>query len=87
MVPPPGCRAACVLVVVLVLFGLSPPALAQQITYEYDALGRLFLMTSPEGAAQWEYDAVRRADEFRHVAGQRHGGENTQIGRVPPAGV
>jgi hypothetical protein len=35
------------LVAVLLLFGLSPPALAQQITYEYDALGRLILITSP----------------------------------------
>ena len=58
MAPPSGCRTACVLVAALLLVGLSPPTLAQQITYEYDALGRLILMTSPEGVAQWEYDAV-----------------------------
>jgi YD repeat-containing protein len=51
-------QAVCVLVAALLLFGVSPPVLAQQITFEYDALGRLILMTSPEGVAQWEYDAV-----------------------------
>jgi YD repeat-containing protein len=47
-----------VLVVAVLLFGLSTPAFAQQITYAYDVLGRLIFMTSPEGVAQWEYDAV-----------------------------
>jgi YD repeat-containing protein len=55
----PGCRAARVFVtLLLVLMGLSPPSLAQQITYEYDALGRLAVVTTPEGVAQYEYDAV-----------------------------
>lgn len=54
----PGCRAVCLLAVLLLLFGLSPPGLAQQIAYEYDALGRLILVSTPEGIAQYEYDAV-----------------------------
>ena len=41
----------------LVLLALSPAA-AQQITYEYDPLGRLLLVSSPEGVARYEYDAV-----------------------------
>jgi YD repeat-containing protein len=36
----------------------SPPSGAQQISYEYDALGRLIFVASPEGVAQYEYDAV-----------------------------
>jgi YD repeat-containing protein len=54
----PGCRAVCLLAVLLLLFGLSPPGLAQQIAYQYDALGRLILVSTPEGIAQYEYDAV-----------------------------
>ncbi|HEX7551007.1 MAG TPA: IPT/TIG domain-containing protein [Candidatus Methylomirabilis sp.] len=54
----PGCRAVCLLAVLLLLFGLSPPSSAQQITYQYDALGRLILVSTPEGIAQYEYDAV-----------------------------
>lgn len=55
----PGCRAACVFLTVLfILLGPSPPALAQQITYEYDALGRLIRVIAPEGVAEYEYDAV-----------------------------
>jgi YD repeat-containing protein len=46
------------LAVLLLLFGLSPPSLAQQITYQYDALGRLILVSTPEGIAEYEYDAV-----------------------------
>jgi YD repeat-containing protein len=41
-----------------ILLGPSPPALAQQITYEYDALGRLIRVIAPEGVAEYEYDAV-----------------------------
>ena len=59
MALPPGCRAACVLLALLLaLIGLSPPSLAQQIAYEYDALGRLIVVATPEGVAQYEYDAV-----------------------------
>lgn len=54
----PGCRAVCLLAVLLLLFGLSPPSSAQQITYQYDALGRLILVSTPEGIAEYEYDAV-----------------------------
>ena len=55
----PGCRAACVFLTVLfILLGPSPPAVAQQITYEYDALGRLIRVIAPEGVAEYEYDAV-----------------------------
>jgi YD repeat-containing protein len=46
------------LTALLLLFALSPPLVAQQISYEYDSLGRLILMTSPEGVASWEYDSV-----------------------------
>ncbi len=53
-----GCRAVCLLAALLLLFGLSPPSFAQQITYQYDALGRLILVSTPEGVAQYEYDAV-----------------------------
>jgi YD repeat-containing protein len=42
----------------LLLFGPSLPALAQQILYEYDALGRLTVIASPDGVARYEYDAV-----------------------------
>jgi len=59
MVHSSGWRAACLLLAVaLILVGAPPPSVAQQITYEYDALGRLILVTSPEGVAQYEYDAV-----------------------------
>lgn len=58
MVVSPGCRAACVALACLLLFGLSLPALAQQILYEYDPLGRLILVSTPEGVAMYEYDAV-----------------------------
>lgn len=59
MALPPGCRAACVsLTLFFILLGPSPPALAQQITYEYDALGRLIRVIAPEGVAEYEYDAV-----------------------------
>lgn len=54
----PGCRAACVFVALILVFGLSPPAVAQQISYEYDALGRLIRVIAPEGVAEYEYDAV-----------------------------
>ena len=54
----PGCRAVCLLAVLLLLIGLSPPGSAQQITYQYDALGRLILVSTPEGIAEYEYDAV-----------------------------
>lgn len=54
-----ACRAACVSsAVLLILLGSSPPTVAQQITYQYDALGRLILVSTPEGIAQYEYDAV-----------------------------
>ncbi|HSB80465.1 MAG TPA: RHS repeat domain-containing protein [Candidatus Methylomirabilis sp.] len=53
----PGGRRS-VLVSILLVFFLSSPVLAQQITYEYDALGRLTIVTTPEGIAQYEYDAV-----------------------------
>ncbi len=53
----PGLRALGLFLVTLLL-GLSPPAFAQAITYEYDALGRLILVASPEGVARYEYDAV-----------------------------
>lgn len=56
MAYPDGRRS--VLVFVLLFFFLSSPILAQQITYEYDALGRLTVVTTPEGIAQYEYDAV-----------------------------
>ena len=36
---------------------LPPPALSQ-VTYEYDALGRLIVVGTPEGVAIYEYDAV-----------------------------
>jgi YD repeat-containing protein len=42
----------------LLLFSLPPPAAAQEIRYEYDPLGRLVLVVSPEGVARYEYDAV-----------------------------
>ena len=54
----PGSRAVCLLAALLLLFGLSPPGNAQQITYQYDALGRLILVSTPEGIAEYEYDAV-----------------------------
>lgn len=47
-----------VLAALLALATHPAPALAQEITYEYDALGRLILVASPEGIAQYEYDAV-----------------------------
>lgn len=53
----PGRRALGALLVTLLL-GLAPPAFPQAITYEYDALGRLILVASPEGVAGYEYDAV-----------------------------
>jgi YD repeat-containing protein len=40
------------------VFGLTLPGLAQQISYEYDALGRLIRVIAPEGVAEYEYDAV-----------------------------
>jgi YD repeat-containing protein len=55
---PARARAACATGAAILFLWLSPPTLGQQVTYEYDALGRLILMTSPEGIAQWEYDAV-----------------------------
>ncbi len=59
MLPRSGRRTVSMsLVVLLILFGLSPPTTAQQIAYEYDALGRLILVSTPEGIAQYEYDAV-----------------------------
>ncbi len=54
----PASRAACVSLGLVLVFGLFPPALAQQITYEYDALGRLILVSTPEGVALYDYDAV-----------------------------
>ncbi len=54
-------RGARGLVLVLLLTSLLayPPSLAaQQVRYEYDALGRLTLVSTPEGVAIYEYDAV-----------------------------
>lgn len=59
--PRSGRRAAASALVLLALalaLAPAPPSVAQQITYEYDALGRLILVASPEGVAQYEYDAV-----------------------------
>ncbi len=53
-----GLRAFGALLLTLYLLGLSPPAFAQNILYEYDALGRLVVVASPEGASKFEYDAV-----------------------------
>ncbi len=56
----PACRRVLrpVLALLVVVVGLSPPAFAQAISYEYDDLGRLILVASPEGVARYEYDAV-----------------------------
>jgi hypothetical protein len=51
----PACRVVCLLATLLLLFGLSPPSFSQQITYQYDALGRLILVSTPEGIAEYEY--------------------------------
>ncbi len=53
-----GPRAFGALLLTLYLLGLSPPAFAQNILYEYDALGRLVVVASPEGASRFEYDSV-----------------------------
>jgi YD repeat-containing protein len=42
----------------LFVIGLPALSIGQQITYEYDALGRLTVVTTPEGVARYEYDAV-----------------------------
>ncbi len=51
-------RAARACLVLLFVIGLPTLSISQQITYEYDALGRLTVVTSPEGVAQYAYDAV-----------------------------
>lgn len=54
-----GCHVVRLAAPLLFLaLNLSAPVFAQQILYEYDALGRLILVSSPEGVAMYEYDAV-----------------------------
>ena len=49
--------------------GVAALAGAQQITYEYDALGRLTVVASPEGAARYEFDLV---GNITRVTTRRH---------------
>ncbi|MBI4536854.1 MAG: IPT/TIG domain-containing protein [candidate division NC10 bacterium] len=57
--PSPAPHALLVLATtILLVCGTVPGVGAQAITYEYDALGRLILVSSPEGIARYEYDAV-----------------------------
>ncbi len=51
-------RAASVGLALLFVLGLPALSIGQQITYEYDALGRLTVVTTPEGVARYEYDVV-----------------------------
>ncbi len=51
-------RAASAGLALLFVVGLPALSIGQQITYEYDALGRLTVVTTPEGVARYEYDAV-----------------------------
>ena len=56
--------------VLLAVVGLPCFALAQQITYEYDALGRLTVVASPEGAARYDFDPmgnITRITTRRHT--------------------
>jgi YD repeat-containing protein len=56
-----GSRAACLLVAVAFLFGLSSPALAQAITYEYDGRNLVTALSDPRvGAFGFAYDALAR---------------------------
>ena len=58
----PGCHAVCLPATLVLLFGLSPSEGSQQITYQYqyDALDHLIFVSTPEGIAQYEHDAVGR---------------------------
>ena len=47
-----------VLLFTSLLIALPSPLAAQAVRYEYDALGRLTVVSTPEGVALYEYDAV-----------------------------
>jgi len=52
-------RGLWLMVLITSLLSLLPPPLAAQtVHYEYDALGRLTVVSTPEGVAIYEYDAV-----------------------------
>lgn len=57
MVPPAYPRVLALIFLLLLPLSLPPPALSQ-VTYEYDALGSLIVVGTPEGVTIYEYDAV-----------------------------